>query len=60
MNVNYYKFSVPVLDENTEEVYEKLYGVDGKKYVDILSISPNEIAVISRMLAYLREKNERT
>lgn len=56
MNVNFAKFSAPVLGEETQELYCKLYGELGEKFVDILNTSPNEIAVISRMIAYLREK----
>lgn len=56
MNMNFAKFSTPVLGDDTQELYAKLYGDAGEKFVDILNSSPNEIAVISRLIAYLREK----
>lgn len=58
MNVNFAKFSAPVLGDETQELYMKLYGEVGEKFVDILNSSPNEIAVISRLIAYLRDKTE--
>lgn len=58
MNVNFAKFSVPVLGDETQELYKKLYGESGEKFVDILNSSPNEIAVISKLIAYLRDKVE--
>lgn len=54
MNMNFAKFSAPVLGDGTQEIYTKLYGEVGEKFVDILNTSPNEIAVISRLIAYLK------
>lgn len=56
MNMNFTKFPVPVLGGDTQELYTKLYGDVGEKFVDILNASPNEIAVISRLIAYLKDK----
>lgn len=56
MNMNFAKFSAPVLGEETQELYTKLYGNVGERFIDILNTSPNEIAVISRLIAYLKEK----
>ncbi len=56
MNMNFAKFSAPVLGDETQELYTKLYGNDGERFIDILNTSPNEIAVISRLIAYLKEK----
>lgn len=53
---NKYGFSSPVLGEEAQRSYSKLYGEAGEKFVDILNTSPNEIAVISRLIAYLEEK----
>lgn len=58
MSVNFAKFCAPVLGEETQELYNKLYGESGEKFVDILNSSPNEIAVISRLIAYLRAKTK--
>ncbi len=48
-----FKFPAPVLGADTQELYSKLYGTAGETFVDILNTSPNEIAVISRLIAYL-------
>lgn len=56
MNMNFAKFSAPVLGDEAQELYTKLYGNDGERFIDILNTSPNEIAVISRLIAYLEEK----
>ena len=39
-----------------QELYTKLYGNVGERFIDILNTSPDEIAVISRLIAYLKEK----
>lgn len=56
MNMNFAKFSAPVLGNETQELYTMLYGDAGERFVDILNTSPNEIAVISRLIAYLKDK----
>ncbi len=56
MNMNFTKFIAPVLGDGTQELYTRLYGETGERFVDILKTSPDEIAVISRMIAYLKEK----
>lgn len=56
MNMNFAKFSAPVLGDGTQELYAKLYGDAGERLVDILNSSPNEIAVISGLIAYLEVK----
>lgn len=56
MNMNFAKFPAPVLGDDTQELYAKLYGDAGERFVDILNSSPNEIAVISRLIAYLKER----
>ncbi len=56
MNMNFAKFPAPVLGNDTQELYTKLYGNAGERFVNILNTSPNEIAVISRLIAYLKDK----
>lgn len=56
MNMNFAKFAAPVLGDNTQELYTKLYGDAGERFVDILNSSPDEIAVISRLIAYLKDR----
>ena len=59
MNINSVKFEVPVLDENTKNLYTRLYGEkSGERFVNILSTSPDEIAVISRLIAFLMDKKK--
>ena len=53
MKMSYTKFPVPVLDDNTPEMYGRLYGETGEEFCNCLNIAPNEIAVISRLIAYL-------
>lgn len=56
MNMNFTKFSTPTLDHDAQTLYSRLYGEDGEMFVEILNTSPNEIAVISRLIAYLTER----
>lgn len=58
MNMNFVKFPAPVLGEGTQELYNRLYGDAGDRFVDVLKSSPDEIAVVSRLIAYLKEKRE--
>ena len=53
------RFSTPGFEEDTRALYSRLYGEDaGSKFFDILTGSPDEIAVISRIIAYLAEKEK--
>jgi len=56
MNMNFAKFPAPVLGDDAQSLYSMLYGEAGERFVDILNSSPDEIAVISRLIAYLAEK----
>ena len=58
ININPAKFPAPVLGGGTQELYTRLYGEDGGRFVDILSTSPDEIAVLSRLIAYLKDRKE--
>lgn len=58
MNMNFAKFPAPVLGDDVQSLYSKLYGEAGERLVDILNTSPDEIAVISRLIAYLAERKE--
>ena len=51
MNMNFAKFPAPVLGDDAQSLYSMLYGEAGERFVDILSSSPDEIAVISRLIA---------
>lgn len=57
MKINAVKFEVPGMGEQAESLYEKLYGEqDGSRFMSILATSPDEIAVISRLLAFLHQR----
>ena len=56
MDMNFAKFPAPVLGGDTQSLYDRLYGDAGERFVDILNTSPDEIAVISRLIAYLADK----
>ena len=58
MNMNFAKFTAPVLGEDTQEIYSELYGDAGNKFIDVLNSSPDEIAVISKMIAFLNTKKQ--
>lgn len=54
MNTSTVKFEAPGMDATAKELYSALYGEDiGMRFVDVLSSSPDEIAVISRLIAFL-------
>lgn len=52
------KFPSPTMDEVAQELYAELYGDAGKRFIGILDSSPDEIAVISRLIAHLDEKTK--
>lgn len=52
------RFPSPTMDETAQSLYAELYGDAGAHFVGILNSSPNEIAVISRLIAYLDEKTK--
>ena len=56
MNMNFAKFTAPVLDKDTQGLYTELYGDAGDKFVDVLSSSPDEIAVVSKIIAFLNKQ----
>lgn len=55
MNMNFAKFSVPVLGAEAQAIYSTLYGNAGTRFIEVLDSSPDEIAVISRLIAYLTQ-----
>lgn len=52
------RFPSPTMDETAQQLYADLYGDAGTSFVGILNTSPNEIAVISRLIAYLDDKTK--
>ena len=52
------RFPSPVLGEEARALYARLYGANGRRFADILDTSPDEIAVVSRLIAYLAQREE--
>ena len=50
------RFPIPGMDENTLVMYSNLYGENAEHFIGVLNTSPEEISVISRLIAYLAEK----
>lgn len=59
MNTNFTRWTCPILGEDAKSVYSGSYGENGNSFVDILETSPYEIAVISRMIAYLQNRKSK-
>lgn len=59
MNINSVRFEIPGMGNDTKKIYEKLYGdVAGDNFINILSTAPDEIAVISRFIAFVMEQKK--
>ena len=58
ININPAKFPAPVLGGGTQELYTRLYGEDGGRFVEILSTSPDEISVVAGPSANLKDRKE--
>lgn len=55
MNANITRWTNPILGEVADAVYTEMYGDDGKNFIHVLESSPYEIAVVSRLIAYLEK-----
>lgn len=55
MNANITRWTNPILGEGADAVYAEMYGDDGKNFIHVLESSPYEIAVVSRLIAYLEK-----
>lgn len=55
MNANYTRWTSPILGQEAEAVYTDIYGNEGADFLRVLETSPYEIAVISRLIAYLQK-----
>ena len=51
-------FPAPVLGAEARAFYARLYGANERRFADILDTSPDEIAVVSRLIAYLAQREE--
>ena len=52
------RFPAPVLGAEARAFYARLYGANERRFADILDTSPDEIAVVSRLIAYLAQGEE--
>lgn len=55
MNANFTRWTNPILGEGADVVYTEMYGETGKIFLNVLESSPYEIAVVSRLIAYLEK-----
>ena len=58
MNIHFMKFPAPVLDEESCALYAELYGEKSREMLATLEAAPDEIAVISRLIACLTQDRE--
>lgn len=58
MKTNFIRWTSPILGQEAEVTYRNIYGKNGRDFVEVLEKSPYEIAVISRLIAYLHSKKE--
>lgn len=55
MNANITRWTNPILGEGADTVYTEMYGDEGRNFLHVLESSPYEIAVVSRLIAYLEK-----
>ncbi len=55
MNANFTRWTSPILGQEAEAVYTGIYGNEGADFLRVLETSPYEIAVVSRLIAYLQK-----
>lgn len=58
MKTNFIRWTCPILGQEAETAYSDLYGDDGQSFLRVLGDSPYEIAVLSRLIAYLANANK--
>ena len=56
MDANFSRWTSPILGQDAEKVYTTAYGDKGMDFLWVLETSPYEIAVVSRLMAYLQQK----
>ena len=49
-----FNFSNPVMNNSVRNLYSELYGMNGAILSDTLEDCPYEVAVLSRLTAYLK------
>lgn len=55
MNTNFTRWTNPILSQEAETIYTDIYGNEGADFLHVLETSPYEIAVVSRLIAYLQK-----
>ncbi len=55
MNANITRWTNPILGDGADVIYMEMYGDEGKNFLHVLESSPYEIAVVSRLIAYLEK-----
>ena len=58
INMNPTRFGTPGMGQEAETVYSNVYGDSSVDFIRVLRDSPYEIAVLSRLIAYLEQKRK--
>ncbi len=58
MNANF-GWTSPIMGQDAQVLYRKLYGDNGEGFIPILDDCPPEVAVLSRLAAYLKDRQGR-
>lgn len=58
INMNPTRFGTPGMGQETERAYNNIYGDNGISFIRVLRESPYEIAVLSRLITYLEQKQK--
>lgn len=59
MNMDPTRFDTPGMGREADRLYDGIYGKSGTDFIRVLRSSPYEIAVLSRLLAYLEQKRKK-
>ena len=51
-----FNFSNPIINSRMKDIYTDAYGDNGAEFVNILEECPYEVAVLSRLTAYLKSR----
>lgn len=58
INMNPTRFGTPGTGQEAETTYSNVYGDSGVDFIRVLRDSPYEIAVLSRLITYLEQKQK--
>ncbi|MGX8705117.1 MAG: hypothetical protein ACSW8J_00915 [bacterium] len=58
ISMNPTRFGTPGMGEEIEKVYGDIYGDGGPGFIQVMRESPYEVAVLSRLIAYMEQKRK--